>query len=174
MLFGRNPIILSARWLWYPFWFWTMSFLVSSLILVGGLTHQSSPANWIPSYWTLRICCPNLCFSSQRNKYYSLYREELLFFGLFLHGMWISTSEINLWSFNIAAPVLYLILCYGFAFHVVVTSLSSYLCWCHYMQEFDLTKPGVPKPMKRDEFEVTTEEVLRKADFRVSMQLYLA
>lgn len=33
-------------------------------------------------------------------------------------------------------------------------------------KELDLTRPGVPKPMKRDEFEVTTEEVLRKADFR--------
>lgn len=42
------------------------------------------------------------------------------------------------------------------------------------MQDLDLTKPGVRKPFKRYEFEVTTAEVLRKADFRVSMLLYLA
>ncbi|KAJ4981337.1 hypothetical protein NE237_032174 [Protea cynaroides] len=33
-------------------------------------------------------------------------------------------------------------------------------------KDLDLTKPGVRKPFKRYEFEVTTEEVLRKADFR--------
>ncbi|KAL4610155.1 hypothetical protein ACB092_08G031500 [Castanea dentata] len=33
-------------------------------------------------------------------------------------------------------------------------------------KDLDLTKPGVRKPFKRTEFEVTTEEVLRKADFR--------
>ncbi|CAK9164198.1 unnamed protein product [Ilex paraguariensis] len=33
-------------------------------------------------------------------------------------------------------------------------------------KDLDLTKPGVRKPFKRPEFEVTTEEVLRKADFR--------
>ena len=37
------------------------------------------------------------------------------------------------------------------------------------MQDLDLTKPAVRKPFKRAEFEVTTEEVLRKADFRVSL-----
>jgi hypothetical protein len=37
------------------------------------------------------------------------------------------------------------------------------------MQDLDLTKAGVRKPFKRLEFEVTTEEVLRKADFRVSL-----
>ncbi|KAE9463582.1 hypothetical protein C3L33_04495, partial [Rhododendron williamsianum] len=41
-------------------------------------------------------------------------------------------------------------------------------------KDLDLTKPGVRKPFKRYEFEVTTAEVLRKADFRVSMLLYLA
>ncbi|KAH0658522.1 hypothetical protein KY289_027270 [Solanum tuberosum] len=35
-----------------------------------------------------------------------------------------------------------------------------------YFQDLDLRKPGVRKPKKRDEFETTTEEVLRKADFR--------
>ncbi|XP_042486634.1 uncharacterized protein LOC122066875 isoform X2 [Macadamia integrifolia] len=35
-------------------------------------------------------------------------------------------------------------------------------------KDLDLTKPGVRKPFKRPEFEVTTEEVLRKADFRKS------
>ncbi|KAF3454250.1 hypothetical protein FNV43_RR04697 [Rhamnella rubrinervis] len=34
------------------------------------------------------------------------------------------------------------------------------------IKDLDLTKPGVRKPIKRYEFEVTTEEVLRKADFR--------
>ncbi|XP_065870895.1 small ribosomal subunit protein bS18m [Euphorbia lathyris] len=34
------------------------------------------------------------------------------------------------------------------------------------LKDLDLTKPGVRKPLKRDEFEVTTEEVLAKADFR--------
>ncbi|KAL8225139.1 hypothetical protein R6Q57_017696 [Mikania cordata] len=34
------------------------------------------------------------------------------------------------------------------------------------VKDLDLTKPGVRKPSKRSEFEVTTEEVLRKADFR--------
>lgn len=34
------------------------------------------------------------------------------------------------------------------------------------IKDLDLRKPGVRKPMKRDEFETTTEEVLRKADFR--------
>uniref|UniRef100_A0A2N9HMY4 Small ribosomal subunit protein bS18c n=1 Tax=Fagus sylvatica TaxID=28930 RepID=A0A2N9HMY4_FAGSY len=34
------------------------------------------------------------------------------------------------------------------------------------MKDLDLTKAGVRKPFKRLEFEVTTEEVLRKADFR--------
>ncbi|KAJ9535588.1 hypothetical protein OSB04_un001277 [Centaurea solstitialis] len=33
-------------------------------------------------------------------------------------------------------------------------------------KDLDLTKPGVRKPARRPEFEVTTEEVLRKADFR--------
>ncbi|KAF7154486.1 hypothetical protein RHSIM_Rhsim01G0236700 [Rhododendron simsii] len=33
-------------------------------------------------------------------------------------------------------------------------------------KDLDLTKPGVRKPFKRYEFEVTTAEVLRKADFR--------
>ncbi|XP_059281364.1 uncharacterized protein LOC132035063 [Lycium ferocissimum] len=36
----------------------------------------------------------------------------------------------------------------------------------YYLQDLDLRKPGVRKPFKRDEFETTTEEVLRKADFR--------
>ncbi|KAG6605412.1 hypothetical protein SDJN03_02729, partial [Cucurbita argyrosperma subsp. sororia] len=35
-----------------------------------------------------------------------------------------------------------------------------------FIQDLDLTKPGVRKPPKRVEFQVTTEEVLRKADFR--------
>ncbi|RVW66201.1 hypothetical protein CK203_047389 [Vitis vinifera] len=34
-------------------------------------------------------------------------------------------------------------------------------------KDLDLTKPGIRKSYKRPEFEVTTEEVLRKADFRV-------
>ncbi|KAH7542244.1 uncharacterized protein LOC125421185 isoform X2 [Ziziphus jujuba] len=34
------------------------------------------------------------------------------------------------------------------------------------VKDLDLTKPGVRKPVKRYEFEVTTEEVLKKADFR--------
>ncbi|XP_022947026.1 uncharacterized protein LOC111451027 isoform X1 [Cucurbita moschata] len=34
------------------------------------------------------------------------------------------------------------------------------------IKDLDLTKPGVRKPPKRVEFQVTTEEVLRKADFR--------
>ncbi|CAN4109655.1 unnamed protein product [Withania somnifera] len=34
------------------------------------------------------------------------------------------------------------------------------------LKDLDLRKPGVRKPKKRDEFETTTEEVLRKADFR--------
>ncbi|KAF8402644.1 hypothetical protein HHK36_010733 [Tetracentron sinense] len=34
------------------------------------------------------------------------------------------------------------------------------------IKDLDLTKPGVRKPFKRYEFQVTTEEVLRKADFR--------
>ncbi|XP_024981416.1 uncharacterized protein LOC112518080 [Cynara cardunculus var. scolymus] len=33
-------------------------------------------------------------------------------------------------------------------------------------KDLDLTKPGVRKPSRRPEFEVTTEEVLQKADFR--------
>ncbi|KAA8543728.1 hypothetical protein F0562_022095 [Nyssa sinensis] len=33
-------------------------------------------------------------------------------------------------------------------------------------KNLDLTKPGVRKPFRRPEFEVTSEEVLRKADFR--------
>ncbi|XP_021891707.1 uncharacterized protein LOC110809994 [Carica papaya] len=34
------------------------------------------------------------------------------------------------------------------------------------IKDLDLTKPAVPKISRRNEFEVTTEEVLRKADFR--------
>ncbi|KAJ9159105.1 hypothetical protein P3X46_024633 [Hevea brasiliensis] len=34
------------------------------------------------------------------------------------------------------------------------------------IKDLDLRKPGVRKPVKRPEFKVTTEEVLRKADFR--------
>lgn len=34
------------------------------------------------------------------------------------------------------------------------------------LRDLDLTKPAVRKPFKRYEFETTTEEVLRKADFR--------
>ncbi|MCD7453947.1 hypothetical protein HAX54_022757 [Datura stramonium] len=34
------------------------------------------------------------------------------------------------------------------------------------LKDLDLRKPGFRKPFKRDEFETTTEEVLRKADFR--------
>jgi len=37
-----------------------------------------------------------------------------------------------------------------------------------FIQDLDLTKPGVRKPPVRWEFSVTTKEVLRKADFRVS------
>uniref|UniRef100_A0A2P2JIP1 30S ribosomal protein S18-like n=1 Tax=Rhizophora mucronata TaxID=61149 RepID=A0A2P2JIP1_RHIMU len=37
------------------------------------------------------------------------------------------------------------------------------------MQDLDLRKPRVTKPPKLKEFEVTTEEALRKADFRVSL-----
>ncbi|XP_008776399.2 uncharacterized protein LOC103696518 [Phoenix dactylifera] len=33
-------------------------------------------------------------------------------------------------------------------------------------RDLDLTKPGVPKSFKRAEFQTTTQEVLRKADFR--------
>ncbi|XP_010940824.1 uncharacterized protein [Elaeis guineensis] len=33
-------------------------------------------------------------------------------------------------------------------------------------RDLDLTKPGVPKSSKRTEFQTTTKEVLRKADFR--------
>ncbi|KAG5567008.1 hypothetical protein RHGRI_002539 [Rhododendron griersonianum] len=36
-------------------------------------------------------------------------------------------------------------------------------------KDLDLTKPGVRKPFKRYEFEVTTAEVLRKADFRTKI-----
>lgn len=34
------------------------------------------------------------------------------------------------------------------------------------IKDLDLTKPGVQKPFKRAEFEVTSEEVMKKADFR--------
>nr|GEW50864.1 ribosomal protein S18 [Tanacetum cinerariifolium] len=34
------------------------------------------------------------------------------------------------------------------------------------VKDLDLTKPGIRKPSKRSEFEVTTKEVLEKADFR--------
>ncbi|KAH7549880.1 hypothetical protein ACOSP7_025130 [Xanthoceras sorbifolium] len=34
------------------------------------------------------------------------------------------------------------------------------------IKDLDLRKPGVRKPLKRREFEVTTDEVLKKADFR--------
>ncbi|KAL2507265.1 Ribosomal protein S18 [Forsythia ovata] len=34
------------------------------------------------------------------------------------------------------------------------------------LQDLDLRKPGIRKPYKRNEFETTSEEVLRKADFR--------
>ncbi|KAI3749881.1 hypothetical protein L2E82_20499 [Cichorium intybus] len=34
------------------------------------------------------------------------------------------------------------------------------------VKDLDLTKPGIRKPSKRLEFEVTTQEVLQKADFR--------
>ena len=41
-----------------------------------------------------------------------------------------------------------------------------------FMQDLDLTKPGFRKPPKRVEFQVTTEEALRKADFRVSIPAF--
>ena len=67
----------------------------------------------------------------------------------------------------------YLILCYDLVLYLLfaVLSFSSHvvLAWCAYVQDLDLTKPGVRKPMKRPEFEVTSAEVLRKADFRVSI-----
>ena len=47
----------------------------------------------------------------------------------------------------------------------VIIVLSTF----EFIQDLDLTKPGVRKPPKRVEFQVTTEEVLRKADFRVSI-----
>lgn len=37
-----------------------------------------------------------------------------------------------------------------------------------FIQDLDLTKPGVQKPPIRPEFKVTTKEVLSQADFRVS------
>lgn len=37
-----------------------------------------------------------------------------------------------------------------------------------FTQDLDLTKPAAPKISRDDGFTVTTEEVLRKADFRVS------
>lgn len=52
-----------------------------------------------------------------------------------------------------------MILCY------VTIILSTLEC----IQDLDLRKPGVRKPPKRVEFQVKTEEVLRKADFRVSI-----
>uniref|UniRef100_A0A1D1YJ77 Small ribosomal subunit protein bS18c n=1 Tax=Anthurium amnicola TaxID=1678845 RepID=A0A1D1YJ77_9ARAE len=36
----------------------------------------------------------------------------------------------------------------------------------HVLNDLDLTKPADQKPFRRSEFETTTEEVLRKADFR--------
>ncbi|CAI9106982.1 OLC1v1006238C2 [Oldenlandia corymbosa var. corymbosa] len=39
-------------------------------------------------------------------------------------------------------------------------------------KDLDLRRPAVQKPMKRYEFETTTEEVLQKADFRVSIHLH--
>lgn len=41
-----------------------------------------------------------------------------------------------------------------------------------FMQDLDLTRPGVRKPPKRVGFQVTTEEALRKADFRVSISAF--
>lgn len=50
-------------------------------------------------------------------------------------------------------------------------SCFLYTCLSHLrrgcLQDLDLTKPGVRKPPRKYEFEVTTKEVLRKADFRV-------
>ena len=37
------------------------------------------------------------------------------------------------------------------------------------MQDLDLRRPGVRKPARNITFDVTTDEVLRKADFRVSL-----
>jgi len=53
--------------------------------------------------------------------------------------------------------------------HVVCSSLCTFVLKAlHCLQDLDLRKPGVWKPTRQAEFEVTTEEVLRKADFRVS------
>lgn len=40
------------------------------------------------------------------------------------------------------------------------------------MQDLDLRRPGVWRPVKRAEFETTTAEVLAKADFRVSLSVF--
>lgn len=44
---------------------------------------------------------------------------------------------------------------------------------CIDIQDLDLRNPGVRKPNKRMEFETTTQEVLREADFRVCMIMKL-
>lgn len=123
-VFGPKSVILSAC---YDF---HLDNELSSLILGGGSVHQPPPANWVPSYRKIIICWRQLCLPSQLMQQILIIEKRISFsFGLFfLHGMWISAFEINLLSLmsQPLAPLLYLISSYGF--HVVVMSLSSYLC----------------------------------------------
>ena len=55
----------------------------------------------------------------------------------------------------------------NFSFFFLFLDLSGFNLFLVWPQDLDLTKPAAQKPFKRPEFETTTKEVLRKADFRV-------
>lgn len=52
-----------------------------------------------------------------------------------------------------------------------VSDCIEYGSWLN-VQDLDLTKPGVWVPTEKQEFQVTTKDVLEKADFRVCTRFF--
>jgi len=80
----------------------------------------------------------------------------LILFALNNYGCDIpfTASYLDLYSVNV--------------YFVLSVRISFLICAVFFIQDLDLTKPGVRKSPKRNEFSVTTKEVLSQADFRVS------
>lgn len=62
----------------------------------------------------------------------------------------------------------------GYSVDITVKNFHLRSLLLDYLQDLDLRRPGVWKPTERPQFEVTTEEVLKKADFRVSISLAIS
>lgn len=120
--------------------------------------------------------CFELIYLSHANKYFKEdirstgYRSSLMlgllsflfFFPNKYHEIvQLQCTEANIYWFQNICAFLQYVQCVAFT-----KALNGFL------QDLDLTKPGIRKSPRRYQFEVTSEEVLRKADFRVSIYLF--